>query len=175
MATARPLREGGDLATMRTMQTKLDIEQCEPGTHDLEALAEAVRAEYFPSTKFLRIDWGRKIERAKRQSIRLGSYDPRAESIRVHPLLDSPRVPAWFIQSIIHHEYLHHVLGPRHNRRFHLHESRFRYHRESRLWLKRFLPMLLGYRPLPARSIDPRPRISPAPPSESGQYRLFGD
>lgn len=157
------------------MQQELEIDGIsEESAHDLGALAEAVRSEYFPTTRKLPILWGRKIERRKRQSIRLGSYDSRSRTIRVHPLLDSSRVPGWFIQSIIHHEYLHHVLGPRHNRRFHLNESRFRYHRESRLWLKRFLPMLLGYRPLPVRVIHPRPRPR-LPERFADQYSLFGD
>lgn len=157
------------------MQEELEIGGTESGgVHDLTALAEGVRNEYFPSTASLKILWGRKIEREKRRSIRLGSYDPRSRIIRIHPLLDSARVPGWFVQSIIHHEYLHHVLGARHNRRFHLHEARFRYHRESRLWLRRYLPMLLGYRALPAREIHPR---RPQKPKEdaTGQYSLFGD
>lgn len=157
------------------MQRKLEIfEAEESGAHDLCALAEAVRSEYFPTIAPIEILWGRKIEREKRQSIRLGSYDPRSETIRIHPLLDSRRVPGWFVQSIIHHEYLHHVLGHRHNRRFHANERRFRYHREARLWLKRFLPMLLGYRPLPVHEIDPRRQPRPRN-TVTGQYRLFGD
>lgn len=160
---------------MARMQQELEIEGIDgAGSHDLDALAEAVRIEYFPGTPPLRILWGRKIEREKRRSIRLGSYDPRTKTIRIHPHLDSSRVPAWFIQSIIHHEYLHHVLGHRHNRRFHLHESRFRYYRESKLWLKRYLPMLLGYRPLPAHEIDPR-RAPRSTERSTGQYLLFGD
>lgn len=157
------------------MQEELEIGGVDgEGVHDLTALAEGVRAEYFPKTRPLEILWGRKIERQKRRSIRLGSYDPRSRIIRIHPLLDSPRVPTWFIQSIIHHEYLHHVLGPRHNHRFHVHEGRFRYGRESRLWLKRYLPMLLGYRALPAREIHPRRELR-SKEDASGQYSLFGD
>ena len=47
---------------------------------------------------------------------------------------------------MIHHEYLHHVLGANHNRRFHAHERQFRYHRESKEWLRRNLFGLLGLR-----------------------------
>ena len=45
---------------------------------------------------------------------------------------------------MIYHEYLHHVLGPHHNRRFHQHERQFRYHRESQEWIRRNLFLLLG-------------------------------
>lgn len=58
--------------------------------------------------------------------------------------MDSPAVPSFFIQSVIHHEYLHHILGARHNRRFHAHEQKFRYHRESKEWIRRNLGLLLG-------------------------------
>jgi hypothetical protein len=64
--------------------------------------------------------------------------------IRIHPLLNSPNIPAFFIQSVIHHEYLHHVLGPNHNRRFHANERKFRYYRESKEWLRRNVLVLLG-------------------------------
>jgi predicted SprT family Zn-dependent metalloprotease len=66
--------------------------------------------------------------------------------IRIHPSLNARRIPAFFIQSIIHHEYLHHLLGPNHNRRFHSHERRFRYYRESKEWIRRNLFVLLGRR-----------------------------
>ena len=64
--------------------------------------------------------------------------------MRIHPSLNAPNVPAFFIQSIIYHEYLHHVLGASHNRRFHAHERQFRYWRESQEWIRRNLFMLLG-------------------------------
>ena len=45
---------------------------------------------------------------------------------------------------MIYHEYLHHVLGPHHTRRFHQHERLFRYHREAQEWIRRNLFLLLG-------------------------------
>ena len=44
------------------------------------------------------------------------------------------------------HEYLHHVLGPNHNRRFHSQERKFRYYRESKEWIRHNLFLLLGRR-----------------------------
>jgi len=38
------------------------------------------------------------------------------------------------------------MLGPSHNRRFHSHERKFRYHRESKEWIRRNLFLLLGRR-----------------------------
>lgn len=114
------------------------------------------------------IRWGKRVARKKRRSIRLGSYDHGAKVIRVHPSLDRAHVPAFFIQSIIYHEYLHHVLGAPHNARFHRYEQRFRYYRESKQWLKRNLHSLLGRR-------MPRPPVAlRAPkPVQPQQLTLF--
>lgn len=127
------------------------------GYYDLMALAGEIHREYFSGIPRLAIRWGHRVSRKSRRSIRLGSYDHRSAEIRIHPSLDLPRVPRFFIQSIIYHEYLHHVLGPAHNHRFHHHERSYRYHRESKEWLKRNLFVLLGRRARarPARAFTP--------------------
>ena len=138
------------------------------GVHDLERMLEEIHRDYFPGTMRLPIRWGKQIGRKKRRSIRLGSFDHRTRIIRIHPSLDRRHVPAFFIQSVIHHEYLHHVLGPHHNRRFHQHERQFHYHREAQEWIRRNLFLLLGRR----RS---EPRRGPAPPAlpQAVQAALF--
>lgn len=90
--------------------------------------------------------WGQQITRKKRRSIRLGSYNHHTNEIRIHPSLNSPGIPAYFVQSVIHHEYLHHVVGANHNRRFHVAERQFRYYREAQEWIRRNLFLLLGRR-----------------------------
>jgi hypothetical protein len=123
-----------------------------PSVHNLEALAEEVRRTYFQAHPLLPIRWGQRIHRRQRRSIRLGSYSHRTGEIRIHPLLDSAAVPAFFVQSVIHHEYLHHVVGAKHNRRFHAQERHFRYHRESKEWIRRNLGLLLGRKLKPHRA-----------------------
>lgn len=136
-----------------------------PATHHhLESLAAEIHRTYFFKFPPLRVRWGQQISRKRRRSIRLGSYNHLTAEIRIHPMLNSPHIPAFFIQSVIHHEYLHHVLGPHHNRRFHKHERQFRYHRESQEWIRLNLFLLLG-----RRKSELRPRrtplpVSPAPP-----------
>lgn len=132
------------------------------GYYDLMALAGEIHREYFSTFPRLSIRWGHRVSRKTRRSIRLGSYDHRNSEIRIHPSLDVQRVPRFFVQSIIYHEYLHHVLGPAHNRRFHHHERSYRYHRESKEWLKRNLFLLLGRRAKArvARTVNP---IAPVP------------
>lgn len=131
---------------------------------DLDALLDEMLAGHFPGVSRPSIRWGRKIARKRRRSIRLGSYYRPTRTIRIHPLLDSSHVPLFFVQSIIFHELLHHVLGPAHDRRFHRHERTFRYHREANAWLRVNLSMLLGLRLRPRRAVVPAiPPIVPAP------------
>lgn len=135
------------------------------GHHDLEQVAAEVWNEFFPQHPRLPIRWGKRSSAGKRNSIRLGSYDHSTLQIRIHPSLNAPTVPAYFIKSIIYHEYLHHVLGPSHNTRFRRWERRFPFYREARAWLKRNLPVLLGRTP---RELAPPPR-----PTAVKQLSLF--
>ena len=112
--------------------------------HHLESLAAEVHRTYFSKYPPLPVRWGQQITRKRRRSIRLGSYNHATAEIRIHPILNAANVPAFFIQSVIHHEYLHHVLGAHHNSRFHRAERQFRYHRESQEWVRRNLWILLG-------------------------------
>ncbi len=114
--------------------------------HHLASLAGEVHRSYFQKYPPLPVRWGQQITRRRRRTIRLGSYNHQTAEIRIHPILNSPEVPAFFVQSVIHHEYLHHVLGPSHNHRFHSHERQFRYHREAQEWIRLHLFVLLGRR-----------------------------
>src|SRR5437868_1772528 len=131
---------------METRPLPLPLEIPLEGPHYLDSLAAEIHRTYFFKYPPLRVRWGHNIARKRRRSIRLGSYNHVTLEIRIHPALNSPRIPAFFIQSVIHHEYLHHVLGANHNRRFHAQERQFRYHRESKEWLRRNLFGLLGLR-----------------------------
>ena len=133
--------------------------------HHLGSLAADVHRTYFFKYPPLPVRWGQQISRKKRRSIRLGSYNHHTAEVRIHPILNAPNVPAFFIQSVIYHEYLHHVLGPHHNRRFHQHERQYRHHRESQEWIRRNLWVLLG---------APRKKVVVAPaPALAIQASLF--
>lgn len=143
--------------------------------HNLHALSEVVRLTYFPSTASLAIRWGQcPHPQRKLRSIRLGSYNHRTREIRIHPRLDHPDVPSFFIESIIHHEYLHHLAGARHDRRFHELERGFRLHRQSRQWLREHLPFLLGRRKrVAARPQAPAPVVTEAVKPKGRFLQLF--
>lgn len=138
--------------------------------HHLASLASQVHRTYFAKYPPLVVRWGQNTNRKRRRSIRLGSYNHLTAEIRIHPLLNSPRIPAYFIQSVIHHEYLHHVLGANHNRRFHAHERKFCYYRESQEWIRRNLFLLLGRR---QSELRPRRGTVPAPQLPAPQLVLF--
>lgn len=133
--------------------------------HHLDSLAVDVHRTYFSKVPPLPVRWGQQITRKRRVSIRLGSYNHHTAEIRIHPLLNGRNVPAFFVQSVIHHEYLHHLLGPKHNRRFHARERKFRYHREAQEWIRRNLFLLLGR---PRREFCP-----PVLPPDIPQLALF--
>jgi hypothetical protein len=136
----------------------------------LQSLAAEVHRTYFYKYPPLPVRWGQQISRKRRRSIRLGSYNHHTAEIRIHPILNAPNIPAFFIQSVIHHEYLHHVLGAKHNRKFHHHERQFHYHRESQEWIRRNLFWMLGRK----RTEVGRPVPSaPTPPAQVAQMALF--
>jgi len=149
------------------METRpLPLGKADHRQHYLTSLADEVHRTYFYKYPQLPVRWGQQITRKKRRSIRLGSYNHVTTEIRIHPLLMSPDIPAFFIQSVIHHEYLHHVLGASHNRRFHKEERRFRYYRESKEWIRRHLWLLLGTK-------RNRTIVMPPPAAQPPQMALF--
>lgn len=80
--------------------------------YDLADLFEEVNREHFGGGVTAVITWGRRHgSKRKRRSIRFGSYSARTNTIRIHPALDSPRVPAFFVRFIMFHEMLHARLG----------------------------------------------------------------
>ena len=83
-------------------------------THDLYVLYHAVNDKYFGGAVDALITWGRSgrpsTTSTPRRSIKLGSYSATERLIRVHPALDRPWVPRYFVSYIVYHEMLHHVI-----------------------------------------------------------------
>lgn len=74
---------------------------------DLQEIFDRLNREHFEGKIRARIGWGRMPNRRRRKSIRLGVYDHQAREIRIHPALDRPEVPAFFVEFIVFHEMLH--------------------------------------------------------------------
>jgi hypothetical protein len=91
---------------------------------DLAEIFERLNHLYFQDTIRARIGWGRNARRGRRKSIRLGVYDHRAREIRVHPALDRPDVPLFFVEYIVFHEMLHQVFPSARDSGRHVHHPR---------------------------------------------------
>jgi hypothetical protein len=119
---------------------------------DLAAVYADINARFFRGELRVPITWGRGVGRARRGGLTFGSYDPVLSLIRIHPVLDRPAVPRFFLESVVYHEMLHHHMGGvpdragrtvYHTRAFREAEARFPRYRESLDWEKANLPELL--------------------------------
>jgi hypothetical protein len=120
--------------------------------HDLLTLFHDVNAKYFGGTVDALISWGRASPaRRPRATIKLGSYSAVERLIRIHPNLDRSWVPRYFIQFIIYHEMLHHVIpasrGPGrallHPPEFRRREEDFRHYERAIAWEKSHIGRIL--------------------------------
>jgi len=74
---------------------------------DLQAIFDRMNEKHFQGGIQAEIGWGRMPARRRRKSIRLGVYDHQTREIRIHPALDRPDVPVFFVEFIVFHEMLH--------------------------------------------------------------------
>lgn len=79
--------------------------------HNLAEIYDSINREYFSGGVSAGITWG--VRRRGRAAARrtLGSYSGVSNTIRINPLLDSKRVPGYFIGLIVYHEMLHADIG----------------------------------------------------------------
>ena len=146
--------------------------------YDLAALAEEVRREHFASefessADLPPITWGRVSARRPRRTLRLGSCDPDGRLVRIHPVLDQPGVPRFFVRFVVHHELLHAVIPPRqapdgrwthHGADFRARERAYPEYALARRWEEEHMGRLLrsARRGLPLASAEPRRTRTPA-------------
>jgi len=84
--------------------------------YDLHALADDVNRQFFNGELKINITWSRgaiEPSNGRRRHIIFGSYDRRNSLVRIHPALDDPHVPEFFVKFVIFHEMLHHILDPK--------------------------------------------------------------
>lgn len=82
-------------------------------THDLGAILAELITRYCPEATPVQAVWGRQRSSARRgrhRSIRMGVYLYDEGVIRIHPALDAPWVPRYFVAWVLYHELLHHVV-----------------------------------------------------------------
>lgn len=141
-------REERIRAVARRPETLKSVGRC----FDLQAIFARLNAVHFQDGIRARIGWGRGVNRRRRKSIRLGVYDHTAREIRIHPALDKPDVPLFFVEYIVFHEMLHQLFpSARHDGR-HVHHPRAFKDREKAFplydaaiaWETQHLARLLG-------------------------------
>ena len=125
--------------------------------HDLQAMFDQLNQRYFESAIEARIGWGRLPGTRGRRSIRMGVYLHEERVIRIHPALDRPEVPSYFVEFVVFHEMLHQAVpaercgGRRqhHGREFRKREKTHPDFARALAWEKANLDLLLGTRQSP--------------------------
>ena len=138
--------------------------------HEFRALPEARR----PSA----VTWGRRGPRGALRSLQLGSFDPETALIRIHPVLDQPAVPRWFVRYVLFHELLHSELNEachaskraqHHGREFRRREGAYFDTARALAWQERNLSALLRS----ARTGSPIRLARPKRAASFVQHMLF--
>ena len=121
--------------------------------HDLREIFEDLNRRYFRRRITATITYGPAPRvRGPRKSIKMGSYSADSKVIRIHPALDQPRVPRYFVEWIVFHEMLHHIYRARrgnggrrcvHTPEFLEHERRFYAFDRAQRWEDDNLDLLL--------------------------------
>ncbi len=126
------------------------------GCHDLARIAAPLldaefaldfHADHAPP----RLTWGRRGRSRTRRSLRLGSFDPELDLVRIHPVLDQPAVPSWFVRYVLFHELLHAAVPPfrsgnrwiHHGPEFRRREALYSDYQRALQWEEENLPRLI--------------------------------
>ena len=120
--------------------------------HDLQAIFDRLNAEQFGGGVDARIGWGPVRLGRRRRSVKTGVYLEDARVIRIHPTLDRPEVPEFYVAAVVFHEMLHQAVptvernGRRvmHGREFRRRERADPDHLRARAWEARNLALLLS-------------------------------
>lgn len=146
--------------------------------YDLEPLARRVNEAFFGGRLEYRIAWGQRPRKRPRptRTITLGRCYCADRLIRIHPILDNPHVPRFFVEFIVYHEMLHLVVPPRpgkgsralhHPKEFLALERQYPYYREAVAWQEANIDALLR------RWCRAVPPPAPPPGNHTRQETLF--
>lgn len=126
--------------------------------YDLAQIAASLSHEYFGGTVNLPIGWGRAAisqpKRRRRRTLRMGIYLLEEKIIRIHPVLDQQWVPKFFVEWVVFHEMLHHVVPIEekngrheyHSKEFQERERTFHRYPEAKKWEQENLSRLIASR-----------------------------
>jgi hypothetical protein len=120
--------------------------------HDLQAIFDRLNAEHFGGRIEARIGWGAVRGGRRRRTVKTGVYVQDARLIRIHPTLDRPAVPEFYVAAVVFHEMLHQAVPAReigrrrvvHGQEFRRRERGYPDHARAKAWEERNLALLLS-------------------------------
>lgn len=120
--------------------------------HDLQAIFDDLNATRFDGAIEARIGWGAVRGGRRRRTVKTGVYVQDARLIRIHPTLDRPEVPAFYVAAVVFHEMLHQAVPARevggrrvvHGPEFRRRERAYPDHARAKAWEERNLALLLS-------------------------------
>ncbi|MCL2012704.1 MAG: hypothetical protein FWG75_07965 [Cystobacterineae bacterium] len=132
--------------------------------YNLQEIFTRLNQLYFDNQIVASVGWAQVPKRKARSSLRLGVYEHERKQIRIHPSLDSPEVPPFYVDFVVFHEMLHQRFAPTeasarrclHSRAFRAHEKSFPAFTLAMAWEKAKLNQVLFRR-------TPKP-----PPADKG-------
>jgi hypothetical protein len=121
-------------------------------THDLQAIFDRLNGTHFGGAIEARIGWGPVRLGRRRRTVKTGVYVHDARLIRIHPTLDRPEVPEFYVAAVVFHEMLHQAVPARdrngrrivHCAEFRRRERAYPDHARARRWEERNLELLLS-------------------------------
>ncbi len=120
--------------------------------HDLSEIVDSLAERHFGGVVDVKVAWGKRVQpKPHQRSLQLGTYLPDEQLIRIHPVLDQPWVPSFFVEAVVFHEMLHHDMpavvrngrSHYHTKAFKKRERTFEYHSAAQEWEKENLWRLL--------------------------------
>jgi hypothetical protein len=120
--------------------------------HDLQEIFDRLNETWFGGGIEARIGWGPVRLGRRRRTVKTGVYVQDARIIRIHPTLDRPEVPEFYVAAVVFHEMLHQAVPARevngrrvvHGLEFRRRERAYPDHLRARAWEERHLSLLLS-------------------------------
>jgi hypothetical protein len=120
--------------------------------HDLQSIFDRLNASHFRDAIEARIGWGPVRGGRRRRTVKTGVYVQDARIIRIHPTLDRPEVPEFYVAMVVFHEMLHQAIpavergGRRvvHGEEFRRRERAYPEFARAKAWEERNLALLLS-------------------------------
>jgi hypothetical protein len=144
-------------AFVRTNRTRIAVPRADRlvargRVHDLQALFDRLNEQHFGGNIEARIGWGPVRLGRRRRTVKTGVYVQDARIIRIHPTLDRPAVPEFYVAAVVFHEMLHQAVPARevngrrivHGAEFRRRERAYPDHARARAWEERNLSLLLS-------------------------------